>query len=354
MSRRIPVRPFSRIPQQFYDIFVVFENLVGPLVLLITMTVVGSVGYKLLLGVNWLDAVYQAVITLSTVGFSEVVVFNDSAKIFTIGLVFFGVGTVFYIITLLAASVVEGEARQKIIRRLMMRRIETLENHFVVCGFGKVGREIAVVLHDRDEPFVILDINPERLVEAEELGYLVVAGNAESEDIQRQAGVERARSVIAATESDSLNTYITLVARSLNPKTYIVARSESHASERKLTLAGAQRVISPYSIGARRMALSALQPMMTDFMDVLAAGRLGDQLIAEIDIDEESAYSQEALSDVFRDMSNTTVLAIRRSDQSLIVGPRGNVILEAGDIVIVLADEKDLSQLRPGGHAYLG
>ncbi|MEO1482934.1 MAG: potassium channel protein [Myxococcota bacterium] len=343
-----PVSAARRLVQQGYDLFVAFDNLVGPLLLLVTTTVVGTVGYKVLLDLNWLDAAYQSVITLSTVGFSEVVPFNDGAKVFTIVLVFFGVGAVFYVITLLAATVVEGEARRKIIRRLMMRKVEALQDHFVVCGFGKVGREIAIVLAGRNQPFVILDIDSEALADAEELGYLVVNGNAESEEVQRRAGVDRAQSVVAATESDSLNTYITLVARSLNPQAYIVARSESHTSEQKLMLAGAQRVISPYAIGARRMALSALQPMMADFMDVLAEGRLGDQLIAEIDISPDSIYLGQALAEVFQETSNTTVLAIRRADQSLIVGPRGNAILEAGDIVIVLADEKDLSLLRPG------
>lgn len=338
-----------RVVQQGYDLLVAFDNLVGPLVLLVTTTVVGTVGYKLLLDVNWLDALYQSVITLSTVGFHEVVPFSDGAKVFTIVLVFFGVGAVFYVITLLAATVVEGEARRKIVRRLMMRKVEALQDHFVVCGFGKVGREIALVLAGREQPFVILDIDTGALADAEALGYLVVHGDAESEEVQRRAGVDRAQSVVAATESDSLNTYITLVARSLNPNAYIVARSESHTSEQKLMLAGAQRVISPYAIGARRMALSALQPMMADFMDVLAAGRLGDQLIAEIDISQESVYRGQALSEVFRNSSNTTVLAIRRADQSLIVGPRGNAILESGDIVIVLANENDLSRLlRPG------
>ncbi|MEL6543799.1 MAG: potassium channel protein [Myxococcota bacterium] len=324
-----------------------FENLIGPLALLLAMTVVGTIGYKVLLGTSWLDAAYQAVITLSTVGFTEVVPFTDGAKIFTIVLVFFGVGAVFYIITLIAATVVEGEARRNFQRRLMMRKIEALENHFVVCGFGKVGREIGSVLTARGQPFIILDIDPEVLAEAEALGYDVILGNAESEEIQRRAGVDRAAAVVAATAADSLNTYITLVARSLNPEAYIVARSESHASEQKLLLAGAHRVISPYAIGARRMALSALQPMMADFMDVLAEGRLGDQLIAEIDVTPKSPYLGQPLAEVFRDTSHTTVLAIRRADESLIVGPRGNAILESGDIVIVLADESDISRLMP-------
>lgn len=350
MPKRVKQSSFAQAFRRAVDLVMAFEHLVGPLLMLFAMTVVGTVGFKALLSLSWLDAAYQAVITLSTVGFTEVVPFTDGAKIFTIVLVFFGVGAVFYIITLLAATVVEGEARRNFQRRLRRRKINALENHFVVCGFGKVGREVARVLAARHQAFIILDIDPEVIKAAEELGYNVICGNAESEEIQRCAGVDRAAAVVAATAADSLNTYITLLARSLNPKAYIVARSESHTSEQKLLLAGAHRVISPYAIGARRMALSALQPMMADFMDVLAEGRFGDQLIAEIDVTSDSAYLGQPLAEVFRETSNTTVLAIRRADQSLIVGPRGNAILETGDIVIVLADESDLSRLMPVAH----
>lgn len=327
------------------DLVLAFENLRGLLLVLLMITVLGTVGYKALLGISWLDAAYQAAITLSTVGFAEVAPFNAGAKIFTIFLVLFGVGTVFYIITLLAATVVEGDAQRNFQRRLGMRKVEALQGHFVVCGFGKVGREIAAVLHGRKQPFVVVDFNREALAEAEALGYNVVLGDAESEEVQHRAGVLRARSVVAATESDSLNTYITLVARSLNPDATIVARSETRSSEQKLLLAGAQRVISPHAIGARRMALSALQPMMADFMDVLAEGRLGDQVIAEIPISSHSPYRGQPLADVFRGTSHTTVLAIRRADKSLVVGPRGNALLEAGDIIIVLAGEEDIGLL---------
>ncbi len=343
--------PLVQALRHLADLVMAFENLLGPLLLLISMTVAGTVGYKLLLDICWLEAVCKALLTLSTVGVMEVVPFSNGAKVFTVVMVFFGVGAVFYIITLLAATVVEGEARRNFLGRLRMRKLEALDKHFVVCGFGKVGREIATVLESRKQPFVILDLDPDALAEAEARGYNVVPGNAEREDIQRRSVDERACSIVSSTEYDALNTYITLVARSLNPNAYIVARSESHESEQKLRLAGAQRVIAPYAIGARRMALSALQPMMADFMDVLAEGRLGDQLIAEIEIHADSPYLGQPLAEVFRSTSNTTVLAIRRADESLVVGPRGNALLESGDIVIVLADEDDVGRLmRPEPH----
>jgi len=327
------------------DLVLSLEHLLVPVLWLVVVTVAASAGYCLLLGVGPLDGLYQAILTLSTVGFLEVAPFDWRAKLFTIILVFLGVGTVFYVVTLLAATVVEGEIRRNFRRRLMLRTIGSMKRHIIVCGFGRVGAEISRMLSDRKRDFVVVDRDPEAIAQARTHQWNVVSGNAEDEEILREAGVERASGLVAATTSDAINTYITLTAGSLNKDLAIVSRAETAVAAQKLKLAGANHVVSPYSIGARRMALSALQPMMADFMDALVEGRHGDMLIAELEVTEDSSLDGCTLAEAFTKSPTTNVLAIRRTDGSLVVGPRGSDILNCGDMVIVMAEEANIPGL---------
>jgi len=318
-----------------------------PIIALLFVTLIGAVGYTLLLDVSLLDGLYQSVITLSTVGFEELRTFDDVTKVFTIGLVFIGVGTVFYTITMAAATVVEGDLRRQFRRRVMMRHIDGMRDHVVVCGYGRVGEEIAGMLRERNRAFVVIDNSEEAMHRAEQDGCPVVLADAQDESALVKAGVERASALVAATTSDALNTYITLTARKLNGEICIIARSEKREAAEKLMLAGATRVISPYAIGARRMALSAMQPMMADFMDELATGRHGNLMIAELEVEEGSSIDGAALATAFANAPTTAVLAIRRSDQSLVLAPRGSDLLHAGDIVIAMAEQGDIPGLAP-------
>ena len=327
------------------DLALSLEHVRVPILFLIGLTLLGTIGYCLLLSVDPIDGFYQAVITLSTVGYREIAPFDHKTKIFTTLLILVGVGTVFYTITLLAATVVEGDLRRRFRRRLMMRRIEGLEKHYVICGFGRVGEAIAREFLDRHEDFVVIDAAQEAVERAEALGCLAVRGDSSDERALRSAGVDRARALLAATDSDPTNIYITLTAKSLNPALYVIARSAGAISEEKLRLAGADRVVSPYAIGGRRMVLSAVQPMITDFIDVLAAGRQGESLLAELEILAGSSLEGAALADAFTEAPSTKVLGIRRQEGGLVVGPGGQEVLRAGDIVIVLADEAEIERL---------
>jgi len=327
------------------DLFLSLEHLRVPLLLLLALTLLGTAGYCLLLSVDPIDGLYQAVTTLSTVGFRELKPFDHRTKIFTILLILLGVGTVFYTITLLAATVVEGDLRRQFRRRLMMRRIEGIEKHFVICGFGRVGETIARDFLERREDFVVIDAAREAVDRAEALGCLAVLGDASDERVLRAAGADRARSLLAATDSDPANIYITLTAKNVNPSLYVIARSAGEINEDKLRLAGADRVVSPYAIGGRRMVLSALQPMITDFIDVLAAGRHGEMILAELEVLAGSSLEGSALADAFVDAPSTKVLGVRKQDGGLVVGPGGREILRAGDIVIVLAEEGEIERL---------
>jgi len=344
-----PVAYLRRWVRNVVDLLAALTHLTVPLAIVVAVTIIGTVGYTLLLDVSLFDGLYQAVITLSTVGFEELRPFDWRTKLFTVGLVFLGVGAVFYGITMFAATIVEGEVRDRFRRRIYMRKVDNLERHIILCGFGRVGEEISEQLRERNRDFVVVDQSVDAVERARRLDLLAVPGNAEEEEVLRHAGIERASGIIAATTSDASNTFITLTARALNPSIYIVARYELPSSASKLQLAGANRIISPNAIGARRMALSALQPMIADFMDALATGRHGDLLIAELEVEADSALDGRALSDAFSEARSTTVIGIRRADQSFIVGPRGGDRLQAGDIVILMAAESDIGHLSARG-----
>lgn len=317
----------------------------GALGLLVFIICLGTAGYMLLSDMGFIDALYQTVTTLTTVGFRELKPFGATEKVFTIVLILFGVGTALYTLTLIVQESLEGDLRSRYYLRRKELEIERLQDHYVLCGFGRVGQEIAREFCERDVPFVIIEQTPEEVERARAFGYLVVEGDASQERILVRASIGRARCLLAASDSDAGNTYITLTARNINPGLFIVARVAYPHNEEKLRLAGADRVLSLYSLGGRRMVLAALQPLAADFMDTLASGRHGDLLLAEFEVNDENGLTGLACADLVKNANNATLLGIRRRSGSLVVGPRDDDRLGEGDIVIVLAEEGDIAAL---------
>jgi len=313
--------------------------------LLVMWIMLGTAGYMLLADFTFLDALYQTVTTLTTVGFRELKPFDSGEKVFTIILILGGVGTVLYTLTLVMQEAVEGNIRSRLYLRRMRMRIEELTDHSILCGFGRVGQEVAREFRERDVPFVIVEQTPEQAEVARAFGYLVIEGDASDDRVLNQAGIARARSLLAASDSDAGNTYITLTAKSMNPHCYVVARVGYPHNEEKLRLAGADRVLSLYTMGGRRMVLSALQPLAADFMDTIAAGRHGELVLAEFEVNEENGLVGRNVKDLFAGTHNATLLGIREHAGGLVVGPRGDHELHYGDIAIVLADEEDIARL---------
>jgi voltage-gated potassium channel len=310
----------------------------------------GTVGYMVIERWRPIDALYMTVTTVTTVGYREVQPLDTKGRLFTIGLVLFGVGTAFYLLTTLVALVIEGDLGAALGMTRMKGRIEQLRDHHILCGYGRVGEEIAREFAERGAAFVVVDTNPDALARAAAAGFLTVEGDAASDETLTLAGVERARTLLAASDSDSGNTYITLTAKALNPGIFVVARAGKPESEARARRAGADRIISPYAIGGRRMALSAIQPNIVEFMDTLAVGRSSEQILAEVEITADSAlfglYVRHLLEG-----SRVTVLGLRRAGGDLIVGPRDDVRLEEGDRLIVAGPEHEITALneRPQG-----
>jgi len=303
----------------------------------------GTAGYMIIEGWSFIDALFMTDTTVTTVGYREVNPLDTSGRVFTIVLVLFGVGTAFYLLTTLVALVIEGDLATALGLTRMRGRIEQIRDHHILCGYGRVGEEIARELRGRGLPFVVVDTNIEALGRAQQAGSLTVQGDAASDEVLLEAGIRRARALLAASDSDSGNTYITLTAKALNPDVLVVARAGKPESEARARRAGADRVISPYAIGGRRMALSAIQPNIVDFMDTLSVGH-NEQILAEVDITEHSALFGLYVRHVM-ETTRVAVLGLRRADGDLIVGPREDVRLEVGDRLIVAGLESDIAKL---------
>ena len=229
----------------------------------------------------------------------------------------------------------------------MKSKIEAIKDHYILCGFGRVGEEIARELSTRGVPFVIVESNSEAIVRAQAGGHLLVAGDATSDAVLREAGIERARGLHAASDSDAGNTFIVLTAKALRPNLFVVSRAARPESEPRMRRAGADRTISPYAMAGRRMALSALQPLMVEFIDALASGRHEEQILAEIEISAESGLGSRTIEDVMQACRGAVVLGVQRATGTIQVGPRGSTELEVGDRLIVLGDEAELEAIRP-------
>jgi voltage-gated potassium channel len=243
--------------------------------------------------------------------------------------------------------ILEGQLGLALGLRRMKGKIEALRDHYILCGFGRVGEGIARNFAGRRVPFVIVDSDPGAIERARKHDYLLVEGDATSDAVLLEAGIQRAYCLLAASDSDSGNTYIVLTAKALNPSLFVVARAGQAASATAMRRAGADRVISPYSIGGRRMALSALQPLMVDFIDTLAAGHHDEQILAELEASEESGLAGMTIKGCFQACPGATVLALQKASGAIQVGPRGTTVLELGDRLIVLGDEAELECLRP-------
>ena len=308
---------------------------------------VGTAGYITIEGFSFLDAIYQTITAVTTAGFGEINPLGNAGRVFTIAIIVLGILIILYILTAVMQVAVEGELESLLGVRRMKGKIEALRDHYILCGFGRVGAEIVRDFIARGVPFVIVDSNPEAIERARKLDYLLVEGDATSDAALLEAGIQRARCLLAASDSDSGNTYIVLTAKAVNPRLFVVARAGQTASATPMLRAGADRVISPYSIGGRRMALSALQPLMVDFIDTLVAGRHGEQILAELEASKESGLAGMTIEGCFQACPGATVLALQKASGAIHVGPRGATILELGDRLIVLGDEAELECLRP-------
>jgi voltage-gated potassium channel len=308
----------------------------------IIIVAIGVIGYMVIEGWSFLDSLYMTITTITTVGFKEVYPLSDAGRIFSIFLIIGGVGSALYILTTIMGHFIE--AQFDLGRRRMKTKIAKIKNHYILCGYGRVGEEIALTFSEEGIPFVIITNNEEHVARAEKEGYLAVFGDATSDDVLKGAGIKRARGLVAAVGSDTDNTFITLSARELHPDLFIEARCASPASEGKLRRAGADRVISPHAIGGRRMAMLALRPAVVDFIDTVTTGRGRDLQLETVDVVEGSPLVDQTMGQA-KSKVGITVLAIRKQSGKLIDNPSDEEVIEDGDRLIIIGTKQSLSAL---------
>jgi len=318
----------------------------APLVLLFIVLVVGTLGYKLLYPIPVLDALYMTVITLSTVGFREVVPLDARGKIFTVLLILMGLGSITLAASSLFQFMIEGHLLGLVKRRKMERTLEHLKNHYIVCGFGRVGAQISRDFVKARVPFVVIDSNPEALARLEKCGYLFVAGNATSDEILLKAGIERAKGIVAASDSDPDNVLITLSARLLNPKIFIVSRASSEDVFDKLYKAGANRVVSPYLSTGKKMAAMILKPVVHDYLDTMAYSTDLEIRIGDMEVPPGSEIVGKTIQEsAIRKRTGVTILAIKRPDGRVLTNPPVSTVLASGDHLILVGTAEQIESL---------
>lgn len=299
----------------------------------------GTAGYVTIEKWSFLDALYMSVITLGTVGFKEVHDLSDSGKLFTMGLIVVGVSVIGYIVGSLAQIMFEGQIQRIIGRKKLEKKIDGLKDHYIICGFGRIGSLICREFKANGLKFVVVEKHSETAERLEEDGYLFMKGDATQDETLLKAGIKRAKGLISVVTSDTENVYITLTARGLNPDLYIMSRSGEEGSDIKLKRAGANKVVSPYTIGGNRMAQSILRPNVVDFIEI-ATGREHLELqMEEINIPEHSAFAGETLvSSGFRKEIGVIIVGIKKGHGKMVFNPHSQTKIEGNDTLIVLGD----------------
>lgn len=306
---------------------------------------IGVIGYTYIEGWSWLDALYMTVITLATVGYGEVHGLSNAGMIFSIVLIICGVGVMLYATTTIVQYLIEGQFANIWGRRRMKEKISKLKGHVILCGYGQVGRQVARVFESEKTPFVIIEHNEEALADAANAGYLYLEGNATSDEVLKEAGVERARALVTALATDADNLYVTLSARELHSDLFIVARASVEESESKLQRAGADRTMSPYRIGGRRMAMLTLRPLVVDFIDTTMHSGGRELVLENVKVWSGSPLEGKTVGEGEQHCGGVSILAVRKRDGRLLSNPSPETLLESEDELVIIGTHEQLHGL---------
>ena len=314
------------------------------LALIFLVIAFGTAGYQLIEGWKFLDALYMTIITLTTVGYREVHELSSKGMIFTIFLLLVGVGTVLYALSAGAKLILEGELQEMFGRKRLEKKIKELKDHYIVCGFGRMGRIISRELKAKHVPFVAIEKNFDAATRTDDL--LIIAGDATNDEILKEAGIERARGLISVLPTDAENLYVVLSARELNPDLQIVARAGEEGSENKLKRAGANKVVSPYHIGGLRIAHSVLRPAVVDFIEFATKTGNIELQMEEVTIPTGSIMEGQSLDQcgIGRELG-IIIVGIKRATGEMRFNPTFRSTIKAGDILIGLGEISKLKVL---------
>lgn len=317
-------------------------------VILVLLTVlIGTAGYMIVEKWSLIDSLYMTVITLSTIGYGEVRPLSDAGRIYTIFLIFFGVGFALFAAGAVVQYMVEGQLQAVLGRRRLDNKINKLKNHYIICGYGRIGRVLCQKLKGNPVDMVVIEKDPDLVPVMEEDGVLYLSGDAASESILSRAGIERAKGLVSALATDMDNVFLVLTARQLNKTLHIIARASQEDTKTKLMAAGADKVESPYDIGATNMAQRILRPTVTSFLDLaLDQHKKADIQMEEIPVAPISDLNNIMLKDSgIRQKYNLIIIAIKKPDGTMTFNPSFESVIQGGDTVIAVGEYKNLQAL---------
>jgi voltage-gated potassium channel len=333
--------PFKEKQREYTELRQRFMFAVGLVALVASL---GTAGYVLIEGWGFTDALYMTVITLASVGFKEVHDLSLTGRIFTIFLIVGGVGTVAYALSAGAKIILEGELREVYGRRRLEKKIKELKHHYIVCGYGRMGKIICRELREKDIKFVVVEKQPDVFVESDD--YLVFHGDATKDEVLKELGIEKAKGLVSVLPTDAENLFVVLSARGLNPALFIVARAGEEGSEQKLLRAGADKVVSPYHIGGLRIAHTVLKPAVVDFIEFATKSGNIDLQMEEIRIQESSSLVGKSLDEcgIGRELG-IIIVAIKKPNGEMRFNPTFRSSIKAGDTLIALGEIAKLKNL---------
>lgn len=320
------------------------KKLIFALIFLIFVVTVGSAGYMVIEGWSCLDSLYMTIITLASVGYKEIHDLSPNGRLFTIILIIGGVGSVAYTLTTVAKIVLEGEIKEIFGRGRLEKKIKELKNHYIVCGYGRMGKIICKELREKNIRFAVVEKKLDLPEEKEDL--LILEGDATKDEILKEVGIEKAKGLISVLPTDAENLFVVLSARELNPDLFIVARAGEEGSEQKLMRAGADRVVSPYHIGGLRIAHTVLKPAVVDFIEFATKSGNIDLQMEEITIQDGSALAGQTLDEcgIGRDLG-IIVVAIKKTSGDMQFNPTYKTAIKTGDTLIALGEIAKLKAL---------
>lgn len=327
------------------------RHLIMAIMILFLLLAMGMLGYRILEGWSFSDALYMTVITITTVGYAEVHPLSQHGRIFTVILIIASLGGVGYIFGSIAHTFVAGEIREILGRQRMEKRVKRLNDHYILCGYGRIGSHIAAGFAAEGLPFVVVEKDPEGIARLQEARFPYVEGDATNDEVLLSAGVQRAKCLVAATGTDADNLYITISAKALNPSIYILSRAAHKDAENKLLAAGADRVVSPYQMGAIRMLNAVLRPNVVDFIDLVVERTHLELQLEEITVEEGSGLKGKTVKASGINKERGLILvAIKKRSGDMAFNPYPDTTIEEGDCLIVLGEKRSLGILERLAH----
>jgi voltage-gated potassium channel len=312
----------------------------------VVLILFGCMGYMFIENWNFFDALYMTVITLATVGYGEVHQVSMTGRLFTLLLIIMGVGYFLYVVGNIIQFLVEGRIRAVLGRRKLDTQIKRLKNHYIICGYGRIGQVLTHYLTQRYLDVVVIERDPERIPVMDEDGVLYLIGEAADEKLLISAGIHRGQGLVTAVATDADNVFLVLRAKQLNPDIFIVARAEHNSVKKTLLAAGADKVISPYDLGARRMAHAILRPTVIKFLEMAFTDDDTDLQVEEIRVGPTSKFAGIPLLDSgIRKNLDLNVLTIRKADDTMVLNPKVDTLIEAGDTIVVVGRAVNIDQL---------